>query len=80
MTTEAFATWLQGFFELSDAKTLDERQVSIVKDHLALVFDKVTPDRAKKEEDTKSQGIISPSKKRLGGFHPGSSGGNVLLC
>lgn len=80
MTTEAFTTWLQGYFELSDAKTLDERQVTIIKDHLALVFDKVTPDRNKKEETSPSQEITSFKKKRLGGYHPGSSGSGVLLC
>ena len=44
MTTEQFAFWAQGFFEISDAKTLDEKQVQIFKDHLALVFEKKTPD------------------------------------
>ena len=45
MTTEQFTIWLQGFFELSEEKTLSEKQVTIIKDHLALVFEKVTPDR-----------------------------------
>lgn len=46
MTAEQFTYWLQGFFELSDAKILDEKQVKIVKDHLDLVYNKVTPDRS----------------------------------
>lgn len=46
MTTEQFTIWLQGFFELSGEKKLSEKQVLIIKDHLALVFDKVTPDRS----------------------------------
>lgn len=45
MTPERFTDWLQGFMEIGDPKTLDERQTQIIKDHLALVFDKVTPDR-----------------------------------
>ncbi len=45
MTPERFTDWLQGFMEIGDPKTLDERQTQIIKDHLALVFDKVTPNR-----------------------------------
>ena len=43
MTTEQFVYWLQGYFELSGAKTLNEEQVKIVKDHIALVLKKETP-------------------------------------
>ena len=46
MTPENFTYWIQGFFEISDAKKLDETQVQIIKDHLDLVFNKVTPDRS----------------------------------
>ena len=49
MTTENFAYWLQGFMEISNTKELDERKTQIIKDHLALVFKKVTPDRDIKE-------------------------------
>jgi len=45
MTTDQFTYWLQGFLEISDAKKLNEKQVQIIKDHLDLVFTKVTPDR-----------------------------------
>lgn len=45
MTPEQFAYWLQGFLELSGAESLDARQVQVVRDHLALVFEKRTPDR-----------------------------------
>ena len=44
MTAEQFCYWLQGYMEMSEAEKLDEKQVKIMKDHLALVFDKVTPD------------------------------------
>lgn len=43
MTSDQFCFWAQGFFELTDAKSLDEKQTQILKDHLALVFNKVTP-------------------------------------
>lgn len=34
-----FCYWLQGHFELSDPKTLDEKQIEIIKNHLNLVFE-----------------------------------------
>jgi len=45
MTPEAFAYWLQGFFELSQSNQLSETQVQVIRDHLQLVFNKQTPDR-----------------------------------
>jgi len=46
MKAEQFVFWLQGFFEISDAQSgskskktkLDETQVEMIKQHLALVF------------------------------------------
>jgi len=43
MTAEQLTYWLQGFFELSGATTLNEAQVKILKEHLGLVVKKVTP-------------------------------------
>lgn len=37
----AFAYWLQGFFEISEAKTLSEKQVKVLREHLELIFRKV---------------------------------------
>ena len=46
MTPQNFTYWLQGFFELSDElNELNDRQLQIIKDHLALVFKKETPNR-----------------------------------
>jgi hypothetical protein len=45
MTPEQFTYWLQGFFEISGIEELDKKQTKIIKDHLKLVFHKVTPDR-----------------------------------
>jgi hypothetical protein len=45
MTEKDFILWLHGFFEISNATTLDENQVKIIKDHLGLFFQKVTPNR-----------------------------------
>ena len=38
MTSRDFCFWLQGFFELSNEKYLDEAQTNMVKKHLAMVF------------------------------------------
>ena len=45
MTTEQFAYWLKGFMEIQNPDTLDKDQLQIIKDHLDLVFNKVTPVR-----------------------------------
>lgn len=44
MTPEAFCYWLQGHVELGGAPPTAE-QWEVIKDHLKLVFTKVTPDR-----------------------------------
>lgn len=44
MTSEQFAYWLQGYAELSDEPPTAE-QWQAIRDHLALVFNKVTPQR-----------------------------------
>jgi hypothetical protein len=38
MTSRDFVYWIQGYFEISKAKALDEDQVDEIKKHLALVF------------------------------------------
>ena len=42
MNAEHFIYWLQGFFELSGAATLNEEQVKVIKEHIALVLEKKT--------------------------------------
>ncbi len=43
MTPQDFVYWLQGYIELQDPKTINEQQVQIIKDHIALVLKKETP-------------------------------------
>jgi hypothetical protein len=43
MTSQEFVYWLNGFLELIGAKTLDEHQLKIVREHMSLVLAKVTP-------------------------------------
>jgi hypothetical protein len=45
MLPSEFVFWLWGYFEISDSNNLSPQQVQIIRDHLALVFEKVTPDR-----------------------------------
>lgn len=45
MNPEAFTYWLKGYFEISDSNNLSSNQVQIIRDHLDLVFAKVTPER-----------------------------------
>lgn len=43
MTERDFIYWLSGFLESSSSKMLFEEQVQTIKDHLALVCHKQTP-------------------------------------
>jgi len=38
MTSRDFAYWLQGYFEISNAKELGEFETNMIKKHLNLVF------------------------------------------
>ncbi len=67
MNSENFAYWLQGYFEMVAAGDdfgdgLTPEQVACIKDHLALVFEKVTPNRQSQEEkDVPAVGVCSAS-------------------
>jgi hypothetical protein len=50
MNYEQFAIWLHGFLEISNAEEINKEQTQIIKDHLALLFEKKTIDRSKKKE------------------------------
>lgn len=43
MTPEQLVWWLHGFFEIAKPTTLNEEQVQEIKNHLDLMFNKVTP-------------------------------------
>jgi hypothetical protein len=44
MEPRDFVYWLNGFFELTGAQELNEAQTKMVKEHLALVLTKTTPE------------------------------------
>ena len=87
MTPEAFAYWLKGALELNPEmleKGMTPEQTQTMKDHLDLVFDKVTPDRFgdKFKIDTPEvvKNILKHDEEEIT-FHPfpGSPGGQ-LYC
>ena len=51
MTPRDFVYWLQGYLEIENPETIGEKQVQIIKDHLQLVFKKVTSNRDKNNEE-----------------------------
>lgn len=57
MTPQEFCYWLQGFLEVSGAKEIKAEQLKSIKDHLALVFVKVT-DKPESERAKELRGLI----------------------
>lgn len=53
MNERDFCYWLQGLFELQDPDFLNEKTTKIIKDHLALVFKKETPNYFRPIKDLK---------------------------
>jgi hypothetical protein len=45
MTPEQFCYWLQGLVEIGKPEQLNKEQIQIIKEHLDLVFTKVTGDQ-----------------------------------
>lgn len=50
MNSDQFVFWLQGFFELTESNNLSANQVKMIREHLKLVFNKVTPPFQKSQE------------------------------
>jgi len=50
VTPENFCYWLQGYLELSEKGGLSSQQVKVVREHLALVMQKVTPSAVGKDD------------------------------
>lgn len=76
MTSRDFAYWLQGFFEVSgtNALTMSAEQVTIVKQHLNMVFaHEIDPSFGGKEEQDKLNKIHNPKS------HQPLHGGDPLL-
>ena len=50
MTPLELLIWLHGYLEISDPKTIGEKETQIIKDHLNQMFEKQTPDRNEEEK------------------------------
>lgn len=55
MTSENFVYWLQGFLEIQGPDSISKQQVEIIKDHVALVLKKETPQRFRLQEISASE-------------------------
>jgi hypothetical protein len=94
MTSREFCYWLQGFFEISGAditKKLSEKQVDIVRRHLAMVFKhEIDPSQGTPEHQAELTAIhhgsgsgselpTPPVRSSSGGFNP-TGGGPLINC
>lgn len=50
MNATEFCYWLQGHFEITGVRAMTKAEAQVIRDHLQLVFKKVTPNRKKKSE------------------------------
>jgi hypothetical protein len=65
MTPDQFCYWLQGMFEITNTKQLSETQTKIIKEHLQLVFTKVTPDHDKDLLTEQEESELEEALKKL---------------
>lgn len=70
MTSRDFAYWLQGFFEVSEPKEINEKETLMIKKHLALVF---------KHEIDPSMGN-EKHQEELNIIHNKSKNKNLIRC
>lgn len=88
MTPENFIYWLQGKLEIGDTKSLNEQEVQIIKDHIALVLKKETPKRhelkitadPKQNPDTITIQPMILTQPALGPYLPTCRGLGGLPC
>lgn len=71
MKSRDFCYWLQGFFEISptsDKKDLNERQVNLIQQHLALVFKhEIDPQAGSTEHQAQLNEIHTQPVQQFGG-------------
>lgn len=74
MESKDFCYWLKGFLEISEAKTISEKQVEVIKNHLKLVFiHEIDPSLGNGEYLKKLQGVHDGKVLRTTG-HPARKG------
>lgn len=67
MNERDFVYWLNGFLELSGAAAMDEEQVRVVREHLALVLRKKTPSTVAVRQSTPP--LPQPHTRFVGGVN-----------
>lgn len=82
MTAENFCYFLQGYLETSNPEFISAAQTQIIKDHLALVFNKVTPDRSQSETKTQPYCFKVPFdlEKQLSTQFTQTNPSKTLIC
>lgn len=78
ITPEQFVYWLAGFLEISDSKSITAKQTQIIKDHLDLVFKKVTPNYKVTSAMSYPNGVRDASSIPDVTYTP--NGTNTMLC
>ena len=66
MTSRDFVYWLQGYMEITDPTTIEEKQVKAIRNHLNLVF--------KHDIDPSIDGGNPEVQAELQAIHDGDSG------
>ncbi len=62
MKSRDFVYWLQGVLEIGDVKSFDEKQTTLIRQHLALVFKhEIDPSVGSAEHQAELNEIHSPS-------------------
>lgn len=75
MTSRDFAYFLQGFFELSNPKTINESETALIKAHLNLVFKhEIDPSMGNQEHQEQLNAIHN------NGINPLHGGDGKLRC
>lgn len=65
MTSRDFAYWLQGFFEITDAKEITPAQTDLIKKHLNMVFyHEIDPSYSKDPQHLADLQAIHDGKKK----------------
>lgn len=62
MTSQNFAYWLQGYFEVAQPKEIGANETKMIKQHLALVFKhEIDPEMGDEQHQAELNAIHSPN-------------------
>jgi hypothetical protein len=79
MTSQNFAYWLMGFFEVANPSTIGSKETELIKKHLALVFKhEIDPEMGDEQHQAELNAIHAPNK--LGGYLIPTHEDGVMRC